>query len=61
MLGRGSGIGKVLTVNREVVPGRIAIILVKEYLGFKKIFIVENTDPCSSKIQSHKGEHNGAA
>lgn len=32
--GIGSGINKVLIVNREVVPGRITVILVKEKLGF---------------------------
>jgi len=32
--GIASGINKVLIVNREVVPGRITVILVKEKLGF---------------------------
>jgi hypothetical protein len=32
--GIGSGINKLLIVNREVVPGRISVILVKEKLGF---------------------------
>jgi L-lactate utilization protein LutC len=34
VLGVHSGIGKILIVNREVVPGRITIVLVKEELGF---------------------------
>jgi YkgG family uncharacterized protein len=33
-LGIHSAIGKTLIVNREVVPGRITIILVKEELGY---------------------------
>lgn len=32
--GIGSGINKVLIVNREVVPGRVTVILVKQKLGF---------------------------
>jgi hypothetical protein len=32
--GIGSGVNKVLVVNREVTPGRITIILVKQELGF---------------------------
>jgi hypothetical protein len=32
--GIGSGVNKVLVVNREFVPGRISVILVKEELGF---------------------------
>ena len=33
-LGMHSAIGKTLIVNREVVPGRITIVLVKEELGY---------------------------
>ena len=33
-LGMHSAIGKTLIVNREVVPGRITVILVKEELGY---------------------------
>ncbi len=32
--GTGSGVNKVLIVNREVQPGRITMVLVKENLGF---------------------------
>lgn len=32
--GMHSAVGKTLIVNREVVPGRITIVLVKEELGF---------------------------
>ncbi len=32
--GMGSGVNKVLVVNREFVPGRITVILVKQELGF---------------------------
>jgi hypothetical protein len=32
--GIGSGVNKVLVVNREFVPGRITVILVKQELGF---------------------------
>ena len=32
--GTGSGVNKVLIVNREVQPGRIRMVLVKENLGF---------------------------
>jgi len=32
--GFGSGVNKVLVVNREFVPGRITVILVKQELGF---------------------------
>ena len=32
--GVGSGVNKVMIVNREVMPGRITLILVKEKLGF---------------------------
>jgi hypothetical protein len=32
--GQGSFIGKVLTVHREPMPGRVNVILVKERLGF---------------------------
>ncbi len=32
--GIGSGVNKMLVVNREVVPGRISMILVKQELGF---------------------------
>lgn len=32
--GIGSGVNKVLVINREVVPDRIAVILVKQELGF---------------------------
>src|SRR5213083_364389 len=32
--GQGSFIGKVLTVHREFVPGRVNVILVQERLGF---------------------------
>lgn len=32
--GMGSGVNKILIVNREFAPGRITIILVKEKLGF---------------------------
>jgi hypothetical protein len=32
--GIGSGINKVLIINREFRPGRITAILVKENLGF---------------------------
>ena len=33
-LGIHTAMGKTLIVNREVVPGRITIILVKEELGY---------------------------
>ncbi len=33
-LGMPSAVGKVLVVNREVVPGRTTVILVKEELGY---------------------------
>lgn len=32
--GMGSGVNKVLIVNKEITPGRITLILVKEKLGF---------------------------
>ena len=32
--GINSGINKVLIINREVVPGRITVVLVDEVLGF---------------------------
>jgi len=32
--GMGSGMHKLLTINREVTPGRIMLVLVKEKLGF---------------------------
>ncbi len=32
--GKGSNVSKILIVNKEVQPGRITIILVKEKLGF---------------------------
>lgn len=32
--GMGSGVNKLLVVNKEFVPGRITLILVKEKLGF---------------------------
>lgn len=32
--GMGSGVNKLLIVNKEVTPGRITLILVKEKLGF---------------------------
>lgn len=32
--GMGSGVNKLLIVNKEVIPGRITLILVKEKLGF---------------------------
>lgn len=32
--GIGSGVNKILIVNKEVVPGRIAMIIVKEKLGY---------------------------
>ncbi len=32
--GFGSGVNKVLIVNREIVPGRVTVILVKQELGF---------------------------
>lgn len=32
--GMGSGVNKLLIVNKEVTPGRIILILVKEKLGF---------------------------
>lgn len=32
--GVGSGINKMLTINKEVTPGRIKMIIVKEKLGF---------------------------
>jgi hypothetical protein len=32
--GQGSFIGKVLTVHREPMSGRVNVILVKEKLGF---------------------------
>lgn len=32
--GMGSGVNKLLVVNKEISPGRIKIILVKEKLGF---------------------------
>ncbi|HEX9331454.1 MAG TPA: LUD domain-containing protein [Anaerolineales bacterium] len=34
MLGVPSSIGKILIVNREIVPGRTTVIIVKEELGF---------------------------
>ena len=34
VLGMHSAVGKTLIVNREVVPGRITIVLVKEELGY---------------------------
>jgi hypothetical protein len=34
MYGQGSFIGKILMVQRETMPGRITIVLVKENLGF---------------------------
>ena len=32
--GQGSFIGKILMVQREAMPGRVTIVLVKENLGF---------------------------
>jgi hypothetical protein len=32
--GIGSGVNKMLVVNREIVPGRISMVLVKQELGF---------------------------
>jgi acyl-CoA hydrolase len=32
--GIGSGVNKLLVVNREFVPGRITVILVRQELGF---------------------------
>lgn len=32
--GMGSGVNKLLIVNKEIAPGRITLILVKERLGF---------------------------
>ena len=32
--GMHSGVNKVLIINREVVPGRITVVLVDEVLGF---------------------------
>lgn len=32
--GMGSGVNKILIVNKEFVPGRITVVLVKEKLGF---------------------------
>lgn len=32
--GMGSGVNKLLIINKEVAPGRITLILVKEKLGF---------------------------
>jgi hypothetical protein len=32
--GVNSGINKLLVVNREITPGRITMIIVKENLGF---------------------------
>ncbi|TAL66523.1 MAG: hypothetical protein EPN88_08295 [Bacteroidetes bacterium] len=32
--GMGSGINKVLIINKEIAPGRITLILIKEKLGF---------------------------
>jgi hypothetical protein len=29
-----SGINKVLIINREIVPGRVTVVLVDEVLGF---------------------------
>ena len=29
-----SGVNKVLIINREIVPGRITVVLVDEVLGF---------------------------
>jgi len=29
-----SGVNKILIINREVVPGRITLVLVDEVLGF---------------------------
>jgi hypothetical protein len=31
---RGSGIGKILIVNKEILPGRITIVIVRETIGF---------------------------
>jgi LUD domain len=31
---RGSGIGKILIVKREIVPGRIRVVIVREPVGF---------------------------
>jgi acyl-CoA hydrolase len=31
---RGSGIGKILIVNREIIPGRITVVIVREPVGF---------------------------
>jgi hypothetical protein len=33
-MGMHSGINKILMVNKEVKPGRITMIIVKEELGF---------------------------
>ena len=33
-MGKHSGINKVLTVNKEIKPGRVTMIIVKEELGF---------------------------
>lgn len=32
--GISSGVNKMLVVNREIVPGRISMVLVKQELGF---------------------------
>jgi len=32
--GIGSGVNKILVINREIVPGRITVVLVNEALGF---------------------------
>ena len=29
-----SGVNKILIINREIVPGRITVVLVDEVLGF---------------------------
>ncbi|MBI4091835.1 MAG: LUD domain-containing protein [Candidatus Levybacteria bacterium] len=32
--GMGSGVNKILIINKEVIPGRITVIFIKENLGF---------------------------
>ena len=32
--GMHSGVNKILIINREITPGRVSVVLVKEQLGF---------------------------
>jgi hypothetical protein len=34
LYGMRSGVNKILIINREIVPGRITVVLVRETLGF---------------------------